>query len=355
MMNAIPVFSPSDTASFLKYFTGVSHALAQRFAIGFQPDEEHLTSLLCELLDERGSALHSLEYTVADLNKDLQGMGSLLQATVSLSTTPYTKYAEGHFTQADLGIILEYSDHVDHSNSFQKGLLVQAKKLFPASSNGYSLCSRYTSFDVDQHEKLTQLCEHYLMEQHGIDPRDFDEIRKKHPIGFPSEGFCYLLYNPPFTTLSAREQEYLLHRQLARESKQIYDYTRGLCLYDALLKPEGLKATLKLSSLFAEIGIVHFLAEKAASSGKGKAKYAPFELRAVVDSIDIRQNSFAWFLVFHFLCGESGCQLPQFLQLVTGSQSGMVRELRIKPPRFILRVQVSAGTNHDNNFASTRQ
>ena len=358
MINTIPVFSPQDASLFLKYFTGVAHVLARRFALGFHPDEEHLTSLLCELLDDRGSVLHGLDYAVADLNRDLQELGSLLQAAICLETTSYTKHEEHHYTQADFGIVLEYTDHVDRANSFRKGILVQAKKLFPSSGSAYDLGSQYSSFGADQHERLAQLGQYYVKKARGLDG-DEDErersMRRGHHEFDCDSAIQYLLYNPPFSALPANEQEYVLHRQLARETKNIYDYTHGLCLYDVLKQPDGLKATLELSALFAEIGTVHSLAEKAASSGRGKAKLAPFELRALMDAVDIRQRSFAWFLVFSFLCGGAGCQLPEFLKLVSGSQPGMAGEFGVRVPRFALRVRVTAGTNPEHQNTNFQQ
>ena len=116
-MQKIPVITPSDAGLLLKYFNGVASVLAKRFELGFHPDEEHLTSLLCELLDNQGAELHSLAYRVSDLNKDLKENGSLLHTAISLETTEYNKYQERNFTQADLGIILDYKDYIDYSTS----------------------------------------------------------------------------------------------------------------------------------------------------------------------------------------------------------------------------------------------
>jgi hypothetical protein len=123
--------------------------------LGFHPDEEHLTSLLCELLDDKGAELHSLDYSVSDLNKDLSEIGSLLNAAITLETTDYNKNQERHYTQADLGIILDFKDYIDNSNSFRKGILIQAKKLFPTNDSQYRLDSCYQSFNPDQHHRYS--------------------------------------------------------------------------------------------------------------------------------------------------------------------------------------------------------
>ena len=199
MLNAIQILSPQDASLFLKYFGGVAHILARRFSLGFQPDEEHLTSLLCELFDERGSTLHGLEYKVADLNQDLRDLGSLLQADISLEATPYNKYQERHLTQADFGLILEYSDHVDYSKSFRKGVLVQAKKLFPSSGSGYALSSRYKSFDAGQHERLSKLEDYYAKSRGEDEDEDLRRIRRQHS---GASGIQYLSLQPPVQLLA---------------------------------------------------------------------------------------------------------------------------------------------------------
>ncbi len=76
----IPVLTPRDIKFFFKYFRSIDKILCQRYSLGFCPDEKHLTSILCELLDHKGSQLHQLLYSIADLNRDLEKSGSLLKA-----------------------------------------------------------------------------------------------------------------------------------------------------------------------------------------------------------------------------------------------------------------------------------
>lgn len=71
----IPVLGPYEAQCFSKYFKGIDSLLAKRFLFGFLPNEEHITSILCELLDERGSQLHQLPYSLLDLNNDLKKNG----------------------------------------------------------------------------------------------------------------------------------------------------------------------------------------------------------------------------------------------------------------------------------------
>lgn len=353
-MHKIPVITPQDAELLLKYFSGVASTLAKRFELGFYPDEEHLTSLLCELLDDHGAELHSLAYSVSDLNKDLKELGSLLHAAITLETTEYNKYQERHFTQADLGIVLDFKDYIDNSNSFRKGLLIQAKKLFPTNDNHYRLNSCYKSFNSDHHDRYVKLREKFNRLGNEENEEDICMKERMHRKGECYTAFQYLLYNPPLTVLPDREQERILHQQISIESQSIFDYTHGLCLYETLKKPEGIRSILELSSFFVEIDTVHSLAKEAASTGRSnKSELAPFDLEALTSSIDIRQLSFAWYLVFQFMFGDSGCELPEFLKLVSGSKPKITDNFQISIPRYVMHVTLTAGSNPEKENRNT--
>ncbi len=118
MMKAIqlnvmrPAITVKDAECLFKYFAGVDEILGKRFELGFLPDEEHITSLLAELLDERGSLLHHLPYSITQLNADLKSNGGLIQASINMEATKYTRPQEAKLTYADLGIIVDYKDTV---------------------------------------------------------------------------------------------------------------------------------------------------------------------------------------------------------------------------------------------------
>lgn len=354
IMNKVPVLTPQDAEFLLKYFSGVANTLSKRFELGFQPDEEHLTSLLCELLDDRGAKLHSLDYSISDLNKDLDEIGSLLNAAVALKTTDYNKYQERYYTQADFGIILDYKDYIDNTNSFRKGLLIQAKKLFPAIGNQYQLSSCYKSFNAEQHDRYTNLRDHFNRLQNS-DMNDNRMNEKMHKREMCYQAFQYLLYNPQLKVLPVREQERTLHKQINRESHSIFDYTHGLCLYENLKKPNAIRSILELSSFFVNINDVHSLAERAASNGRSKSNLSAFDLEALICAIDIRQRSFAWYLVFQFILGDIGCMLPEFLDLVSGNGPRKSNDLQFLPPRYVMHVTLSAGTNPEKEKTNTQQ
>ncbi len=338
---AIPIIKPGDVDHLLRYFSGVDEALSRRFAIGFLPDEEHLTSLLCELLDEKGSELHALSYSVSNLNSDLKNSGSLLTTSVSLSTTPYNKYQERYFTQSDIGIVVKYVDNIDPSCSFKKGLLVQAKKLFPYKDKIYTLNSKYNSFNAEQHERLTSMIEYYGMRR----DKDSDKLQRKRKM--IDGGLCaaYLLYNPPITVFSQIEQELIIHRQLRQDSRSIFDYMDGLRLYHELSEREEKHPMQRGGSVFVGPNDVHRLAlVKQGDDDTQEEKLTAFSVGALSESVDLRAASLPWFFVFNLLLGRAGCADSEFVSLVSGNSHGMAKEFGIPPPRFVLEIEISAGT-----------
>lgn len=154
---SIPVMTPYDAQCFIKYFSSVELVLGLRFSLSYPPDEEHLTSTLCELLDDKGAKLHNLPYSTENLNQDLSQGNGHLRTSVKIECAKYNRYQESHLTQSDIGIIINYRDYIDGSQSFRHGILVQAKRLYPQGDGTYSLSSSYGGFDKDQHERLDGL------------------------------------------------------------------------------------------------------------------------------------------------------------------------------------------------------
>ncbi len=343
MRYAIPILTPNDTHLLFKYFSGIDLALSKRFALGFHPDEEHLTSLLCELLDENGAKLHALAYSVEQLNRDLAESGSLLTACISLKTTSYNKHQEGHFTQADIGIKIEYEDYIDSAASFEKGVLIQAKKLSPNSSGKFSLASHYNSFNDKQHQRIETLIKYYIDRINSGQNKSID----KHSIlkNDCEDFFRYLLYNPPFSMLPMHDKEVAIHRQLSRDNSSIFDYLEGLHLYDILNNRSKNPDLLESSSLVVRARDIHSMAELSANSKNSTKEVAPFSLKTVIDTIDIRKESFPWYIVFQLIMGSSGCSIPELIEIVEGVSTGMSREMGVIPPRYTLKVRLVAGTS----------
>ena len=115
-----------------RYLDGVSQALARRFESGSSPNEENLTFLLCELLDEGTTGLHLLEYPLTKAKEDLALADGGITLDVSFQTHVYTKHVEHNFSGADLGVVFVV-EHPYFGRS-ERAVLLQAKRLFPSSS-----------------------------------------------------------------------------------------------------------------------------------------------------------------------------------------------------------------------------
>ncbi|WP_414551291.1 hypothetical protein [Anabaena sp. CCY 0017] len=322
----IPVLRPYEAQCFSKYFKCVDMLLAKRLSLGFLSDEEHLTSILCELLDEDGSQLHHLTYSLSDLNNDLKQNCGLLQADVSISTSDYNKYQERHFTQSDLGIVLEYKDYIERDYSFSRGVLIQAKKLFPSQNSDYNFNSKYESFDSEQHERLEKLNQIYVEK------------------GCGSECVKYLMYNPPLEIIPKNEQQKILHKEMVRDAitSQLY-CTLGLHRYKELIESDK-ASILSLGCLFASIEDVHVLAIQAGRDSRTQKSLYEFNLGALVDAINVYQSSLSWFFVFDLMMKGVGCSCEDFLDLVSsGRQSRIVGNLEVIPPKYSIKLKITAG------------
>ena len=155
-MRRIDLTLPENETEILwRYFDGVSTALSLRFDDGSPPAEENLTFLLCELLDEGRTSRHLLEYSLAKAKEDLAKSDGGLILDVSFQTHPHTKPFESKYSGADLGLVFG----VDHPffGRFEQAVLLQAKRLAPGSTKGFSLNSPFDNFDFDQRDFLIEL------------------------------------------------------------------------------------------------------------------------------------------------------------------------------------------------------
>ncbi|MDZ8184251.1 MAG: hypothetical protein RMX96_05225 [Nostoc sp. ChiSLP02] len=335
---AIPVLTHRDIKFFLKYFRSIDQILCQRYSLGFCPDEEHLTSILCELLDDRGSQLHQLPYSIADLNRDLENSGSLLKAEVSLETKTYDKYQERHFTQSDLGIILEYKDRIDPKYNFTIGILVQAKRLFPDARKKYSFASKYNSFDADQYQRFKNLINYFE------NSCDCSECGK------------YLLYNPIFRDFAKNEKEKILHCQLLKDRNTIFQDASILNQYREIYDVDSELSLLPMGSLIVSLqGIQQIATKQGLSSNKNsinESKLLPFTLQKVVEKIDIYQSSLPWFIVAQMMVLGKGCSCEEFTKLVTAGRDSnhITQNFEFLPPRYSLRIALTAGEEHPEEF-----
>lgn len=138
-----------------RYLDGVSQALARRFDGGSSPSEENLTFLLCELLDEGTTGLHLLEYPLGQAKEDLARADGGLTLDVCFQTHEHTKHVEHHFSGADLGVVFVV-EHPYFGRS-ERAVLLQAKRVFPASTGSFTLNSSFSSFHAGQRDLLKEI------------------------------------------------------------------------------------------------------------------------------------------------------------------------------------------------------
>jgi hypothetical protein len=250
------MLSPRAIRLFLRYFDSIDETLSRRLVRKRTWDEEALTFLLTELLDQDAQGDHNLLYSHDDLIRDLAITDEPLAVVVNLETHSYNKSMERYVTQSDIGIILSYEDQFNNEASFRRGWLFQAKRLFPSQQRyeyGFTENSRFNSVDSDQHDRMKAL-------------RDWakcDFIR-------------YLLYCPRPASLERSTREKLNSARTSALALSIFDYALGLQLRDDFLSE---------SSTVAAGIFVSFLDD------------LPDNLLSVHESLFGAVTPFSWFIV----------------------------------------------------------
>ena len=209
------MLSPRAIHLFLKYFDSIDQSLSSRLVRRRTWDEEALTFLLTELLDDEAQVDHNISYPHHSFLKDLSATDEPLAISVQLDTHSYPKSMERYVTQSDIGFILTYQDQFNPKASFRSGWLLQAKRLFHSTrrhEHGFTVNSQFGSVDYEQHARMVRL-------------RDWakcDFIR-------------YLLYCPRPSGLERGVREQLSSARSIALSNDIFDYALGLELRDDLL------------------------------------------------------------------------------------------------------------------------
>ncbi|MBY0317930.1 MAG: hypothetical protein K2X72_04350 [Reyranella sp.] len=142
-----------------RYLDGVSQALARRFNGGSSPNEENLTFLLCELLDEGTTGLHLLHYPLTKAKEELAKSDGGVTLDVMFETHEHSKHVEHHFSGADLGVIFVF-EHPFFGRS-ERAILLQAKRLFPDTRNDYTLKADFRSFHAAQRDFLRTIADRF--------------------------------------------------------------------------------------------------------------------------------------------------------------------------------------------------
>jgi hypothetical protein len=195
----------------IKYFNSIDKKLSN-YLVRKQPwDEESLTRMFCDLLDQDYQEEENIDYTLTQLYSDLSKSNDPIAIDISIETHNYTKSYEHNITKSDIGLILEYNDQFNFKNSFKTYLLFQAKRLFPDKYD-YTINSEFNSFDKHQHDEIIKLNE------------------------WAGGNFVsYLLYCPRPEKLNQITREGLAYARNEAFKNNIYDFAFGQELRDDLL------------------------------------------------------------------------------------------------------------------------
>jgi hypothetical protein len=100
-----------------------------------------------------------LEYPLAKAKEDLAQADGGITLDVSFQTHEHTKYVEHNFSGADLGVVF-IVEHPYFGRS-ERAVLLQAKRLFAASAQGFTLNSSFKNFHAGQRDLLKQVEERF--------------------------------------------------------------------------------------------------------------------------------------------------------------------------------------------------
>ncbi len=207
------MLSPKTVHLIIKHLDCVDESLAKRMIRKRPHSEPALTSRLCDLLDEDTQAEENLPYSLEHLNRDLSQGDGLARLSCRIDTHEYLPEMEGWVTQADLGFVINYRDHLLPKESWSVAWLLQAKRL-TANLHGsplYTEASGFTAVDAKQQERIKKL-------------------RKAVGVEF----IKYLLYCPRPSALDNETRAKLAHLRYKKLASGIFDYTLGLETRDDL-------------------------------------------------------------------------------------------------------------------------
>lgn len=151
--------SPKAVRLIIQHLDAIDEAVSKRMVVKRPWGEPALTSLLCDLMDADTQDETRLRYTLEQLNADLVKLDGLLSVSFQIDTHEYTPDMERWVTQADLGIVVRFSDYLLPEESWSIAWLLQAKRLYPDNTNPltYSERSRFRGYDQDQAERMKKV------------------------------------------------------------------------------------------------------------------------------------------------------------------------------------------------------
>lgn len=223
------MLTPYQIPLLIRYFDGIDLAVSRRLSRVVPPSETTLTQEFCALMDADAQRREqSLPFDAAALQEALAKPGDMLDMTFSVAAHQHGTRLEAYVSQADFGLILEYSNTVLPALNWRAAYLMQAKRLFPDAIGGYSAASVFSSTSLEQQRRMGDLAD---------------------ILGEPA--IRYWLYMPPtngYEPASASAIRALHARNLAGN---IFDYALGLALRDTLERSGGIDAGMWVAGLTA--------------------------------------------------------------------------------------------------------
>ncbi len=147
------MISPKAANFIIRYFDAIDKAVSKRLVRKRPWFETALTSLLCDLLDGETQDEQNLEYSLEELNKDLNEIDGLLNISFAIDTHEYNQNVERYITQSDIGFILNFEDYLLPEESWSAAYLLQAKRLFPDQSEHPITYNENCRFDIDTKQR----------------------------------------------------------------------------------------------------------------------------------------------------------------------------------------------------------
>ncbi|TAE55741.1 MAG: hypothetical protein EAZ76_03420 [Nostocales cyanobacterium] len=152
------MISPKAANFIIRHLDAIDKILSKRLMRKRPWLETALTFLFCDLLDGETQDEQHLEYSLEELNQDLNKIDELLNISFAIDTHEYNQNIEGYITQSDIGFILNFEDHLLQEESWSAAYFLQAKRLPPHPFNPkhpmrYNEKSRF-DIDIEQKKKI---------------------------------------------------------------------------------------------------------------------------------------------------------------------------------------------------------
>jgi hypothetical protein len=250
------MLGPQHYPPLLRYLDGIDLCLSRQLLRPTPATETTLTQSLLALMDAATQRREEIpRYNIDHLNAALAELGDDLQADIRIDTRPHSSYFEANVSQSDFGLVLEYQNLTDSRFNWTAAYLMQAKRLFPATSGDYDLTSAFDSSDAKQQKRLRDLA-----------------------AELGEEAVKYIFYCPPLSGFTANAGSAIRSYHNFAFGEMIFDYALGLALRDAIRDTPGVHAGIWLSG----------------------TENPPADTLSVHQSAFSHVHPFSWFVLAHF-------------------------------------------------------